>query len=91
MASKKTSKKTSKKKAASATESKADKFKRLAEMRTTKAINAMRGLQKLSNSNNYEFTDEQVTKICEALKAEVVDLHEAFTKTGGTAKETFTL
>lgn len=85
------SKKKRKAKAVNANESKADKFKRLASLRTTKGINAMRGLQKLANRNNYEFSDEQVTKIVNALKEELEAVHNAFTRKGGDAKETFTL
>lgn len=87
---KKTSKKTATKKAATV-ETKAEKFARLGAMRTTKAINAMRGLRKLSNRNNYEYSAEQIEKILNALKSEVEAVHKAFTTTGGEAKETFTL
>lgn len=88
MARKKTA---TKKAAAKPVESKAEKFARLGAMRTTKAINAMRGLRKLANSNNYEYTPEQVEKIVTALKAEVEGVYEAFNTTGAPAKETFTL
>lgn len=69
----------------------AEAFSRLASMRTTKAINSMRGLQKLSNRNNYEYTPEQVTKILAALKKEIEAIHAAFTTTGGEAKELFSV
>lgn len=59
-------------------ETKAEKFVRLAELRTTKAINAIRGIGKLSNRASYEFTDEQTARIAEALRDEVVQLHERF-------------
>jgi hypothetical protein len=72
-------------------ETKAQKFARLGAMRTIKAVNAMRGLQKLSNRNNYEFSDAQVEKILGALKSEVEAVYNAFTKKGGEAKESFTL
>lgn len=88
MASKKTSKKAATKKAA--TESKADKFVRLAEQRTTKAINAVRGIGRLASSN-YEYTPEQAQRICEALKAEVVELHERFSKKEAPKAEGFKL
>lgn len=87
----KTSKKTATKKAAAGDESKADKFKRLGSMRVTKAINAMRGLQKLSNRNNYEYSPEQVEKILGALKSEVESVYAAFTKKSGEAKNAFEL
>ena len=87
MASKKTSKKTATK---AATESKADKFKRLAEQRTTKAINAVRGIGRLA-SPNYEYTPEQAAKICEALRQEVVELNERFSKKEAPKAEGFKL
>jgi hypothetical protein len=70
---------------------KADAFKRLGAMRVTKSINAMRGLQKLANRNNYAYTQEQVDKILEALKTEIQNVNTAFNTTGGGAKETFSL
>lgn len=92
MATKKTSKKTPAKKAAAKTEeTKAQKFSRLGSMRATKAINAMRALQKLANTNNYEYTPEQVAKIVDALKTEVEGVFNAFNAPGTAAKETFTL
>ena len=68
----------------------AAKFVELAQKRVTKAINAIRSIRKLA-SPNYVSTDAQVEKICEALRGEVVELHEAFTKKGAPAKETFEL
>ena len=88
MASKKTSKKKATTKAA--TETKAQKFVRLAEMRTTKAINAVRGIGRLASSN-YEYTPEQAQKICEALKQEVIELNERFTKKEAPKTEGFKL
>jgi hypothetical protein len=86
-------KKTSKKGAntpTKTTEAKAAKFVELAQKRTTKAINSVRSIAKLS-STNYVYTDEQVKKICETLRQEVVALNEAFSRKTGTTKESFTL
>jgi len=69
----------------------AAKFVELAEKRTTKAINSVRAIAKLSNRNNYVFTDEQVNKIAEALRDEVVQMHEAFAAPEAQAKEGFKL
>ena len=68
----------------------ADKFVELAQKRVTKAINAIRSIRKLA-SPNYVYTGEQVNKISEALKAEVLEAHEAFSAKGPVAKETFKL
>ena len=70
---------------------KSEAFSRLGSMRTTKAINAMRGLQKLSNKNNYAYTPEQIEKIVKALKSEVEAVFNAFNSTGGEAKEGFSV
>lgn len=59
---------------------KAAKFVELAQKRATKAINAIRSLAKLSNKSSYVYTDAQVAALAEALKKEVVDMHDAFTK-----------
>lgn len=86
---KKTSKKTpaKRKSVTPANESKADKFKRLGNMRAMKAINAIRNLARLSNRNSYEFTDEQVTKLVDALKSEVNELYKRFTATKAKKEE----
>lgn len=70
---------------------KAAKFVELAEKRVTKAINAVRSIAKLSNRSNYIYTDAQVAKIAEALRAEVVTMHEHFTAKPGVTREGFTL
>lgn len=70
---------------------KVEAFSRLGAMRTTKAINSMRALQKLANKNNYAYTQEQINKIVDALKTEVEEVFNAFNTTGGQAKESFTL
>lgn len=70
---------------------KAMKFVELAEKRVTRAINAIRSISKLSNRHSYVFTDAQATKICEALRDEVVSVNEHFTAKTVTAKSGFTL
>lgn len=57
---------------------KSEKFVSLAQKRTVRAINAIRGLQRLTNKAAYSWTDGQANKICEALKAEVLDLNNRF-------------
>lgn len=70
---------------------KAAKFVELAEKRVTKAINAIRSISKLSNRSNYIYSDEQSGKIAEALRSEVVDMHEHFSATTGPEKAGFKL
>ena len=59
-------------------EIKQQKFVALASKRTTRAINAIRGLQRLTNKASYSWTEQQASKICEALRGEVLDLHNRF-------------
>ena len=68
---------------------KAAKFVELAQKRATKAINAIRSLAKLSNKGNYKYTDEQVKILSEALRKEVVDMNDSFSKTPSADKGGF--
>lgn len=67
---------------------KAAKFVELAQKRATKAINAIRSLSKLSSAN-YIYTDEQVKTLAEALRKEVVEMNESFSRTTSTDKGGF--
>jgi hypothetical protein len=60
-------------------ESKADRFKRLAEFRVNNAV-AKIGLIGNLASTNYEFTAEQVEKILAMLKHSVEDVEKKFQK-----------
>lgn len=59
-------------------ESKSEKFVRLASARTNKSIASIRSIRKLANRNHYQYTDEQVSEIIKALKAELEMLKHAF-------------
>lgn len=52
-------------------ETKQDRFKRLAESRANKLMDGMISLGKLSNTSNYEYTEEQIEKIFGALESEL--------------------
>ncbi len=52
-------------------ETKKEKFIRLAEKRTNKALEAIRLLGNLSNKNVYEYKQEEVEKIFNALDKEI--------------------
>lgn len=52
-------------------ETKHEKFQRLAESRTNRAIDSVRSLAKLANKNHYEFRHEEVQAIFTALKTEI--------------------
>lgn len=51
-----------------------EKFVRLAESRTTKAIRAIRVIGNLANKSQYEYDERDVKKIIAALNAEVEQL-----------------
>lgn len=52
-------------------EIKSERFKRIAENRTNRIIEALRLLGNCSNRSNYSYTDEEVKKIFSAIEAEV--------------------
>lgn len=51
-----------------ATESKRDRFKRLAEKRTTDVLERLRILGNCSNRGQYEYTQEDIQKIFNAIE-----------------------
>lgn len=59
-------------------ETKNEKFKRLAEQRTNKAIDTIRLIGNLSNSMNYDYSEEEVKKIFAALEKEVKSAKDKF-------------
>lgn len=61
-----------------ATETKRDRFIRLAEARTNKILEMMRLLGNCSSKANYEYTDEDVRKIFGALEKELKNTKNKF-------------
>lgn len=59
---------------AEATETKRDKFVRLANSRTGKALDAVANLAGLANPANYEYNEADWAKIFSALEAEMTKL-----------------
>ena len=73
-----------------ATETKRERFIRIAEARTNKILDMMRLLGNCASTNNYEYTEEDVKKIFGALEKELKNTKSKFL--GGEAKdERFTL
>ena len=70
-------------------ESKAEKFKRLAEKRTQNALKQISGIGKLSSSA-YEYTPEQIEKIFGALQSALDTARNKFEK-NTSEKEEFSL
>lgn len=61
-----------------ATETKRDRFVRLAEARTNKILEMMRLLGNCSSKTNYEYTEEDVKKIFGALEKELKNTKNKF-------------
>lgn len=67
------------------------KFVRLASARVSKALKDIQLIGNLANRSNYDYTDEDVTKIFKALNEEVAACKKRFelsNKKGGAAKFT---
>ena len=69
------------------TESKQDKFKRLSASRATKAIEYIRRLGNLSNSDKFDFTEDEIAKLFGTLSLEVRRAKARFKQTEETKKE----
>ncbi len=67
-------------------ESKREKFVRLAENRTNKALEMIQLIGNLSNRSVYEYTAADVEKIFNALEEEVAQAKKQFTTVGKTEK-----
>ena len=74
-----------------ATEGKESKFKRLAEARTNRAIKDIRLIGKLSNKNNYSYSEAQVDAIISAVQKELKALRSRFLDTSGADDPVFQL
>jgi hypothetical protein len=72
-------------------ESKRDRFVRLAEKRTSKALQALRLIANLANRNNYEFTPTDAKKIVGALTREIDGVARRFDDAPAKASSEFKL
>lgn len=70
-------------------ESKQQRFERLAEKRVTEALRRLRLVGNLSNRANYEYSDDHVRQITDALEAELKQLKSRFRQEGATAGNSF--
>lgn len=59
-------------------ESKREKFVRIAETRTNKIIDMIRLLSNCSNKSNYDYTEEDIKKIFNAIEKETKIAKNAF-------------
>ena len=72
-------------------ETKRDKFVRLAEARTNKIIDMLQLLGNCSNSNAYDYTQQDVDKIFGAIEAELKEAKKKFNKLESKKSSRFTL
>lgn len=66
-------------------ESKEDRFKRIAGKRTADAIAAIEKVGATTRPSTYTYTEDQATKIVDALEDAVKGVRESFANKGGTA------
>lgn len=59
-------------------ETKHDKFKRLATQRVNRAIELINRIENLSNTNNYNYDEEDARKIINALEVALKQLRSSF-------------
>ena len=59
-------------------ETKREKFVRLAESRTTKAVDAIVNISSLSNTRSYEYKEDDVRKILSAIRDASNQVQSAF-------------
>ena len=71
-------------------ETRHQKFVRLAEQRVNVILDKLRLLGQLSDRRNYEYTDEQISKIFKALDSELKATKSKFAN-GSNARRRFTL
>lgn len=67
-------------------ENKKENFKRIAENRTNRIVDAIASLKNLTNTSYYEYTDEEIESILDAIQAELDRTREAFARQKGKTK-----
>ena len=72
-------------------DNKKDNFNRIAEKRTNKIIESISKLQNLTNTYFYEYTDEQVEAIFEAIQEELDNQKKIFEDNKKKEKKRFEL
>jgi len=64
-------------------ENKKENFKRISENRVSKILTLLSQLTNLSNSSFYEYTDEEIEKIFDAIETETKNTKNALLKANG--------
>jgi hypothetical protein len=70
-------------------ESKRQRFERLAQRRVTDALNQLRLIGNLANRGNYDYTDDHVRQIVDALESEMRHLRRRFQQQEDASGRTF--
>ena len=68
---------------------KKERFKRVGARRVDAVIKGLRSLSNCSNTNNYEFTEEEVNKMLKVIKEEIKLLETLFKKNLTTKSNNF--
>lgn len=68
---------------------KRDRFKNVAGKRVQKVLDTIDSLAKCANKNNYEYDEDDVSKMMRALKEKVKILEMAYTSNTKSTKNTF--
>ena len=68
-------------------DAKKDNFKRIAENRVNKIIDMISKLENLNNTSFYEYTDEQIENIFDAIQKELDKQREQFRKVSKNKKK----
>ncbi len=68
---------------------KRERFKNVASKRVQKVLDSIDSLAKCSNRNNYDYTDEDVTKMLKAVKEQIKILEISFTEKTRSRTKTF--
>lgn len=72
------------------TETKRERFVRIAENRTNRIIDTLKLLENCSNTNTYEYTQKDIDKIFSTIQGQLNDTKRAFSRSGNETKK-FTL
>ncbi|PCJ22511.1 MAG: hypothetical protein COA97_13360 [Flavobacteriales bacterium] len=68
---------------------KKDRFKRVASKRVDNLLSGIRSLSNCSNTNNYEYTEEDVQKMIKAIKDELKTMETLYKKNLSKNTDTF--
>lgn len=68
---------------------KKDRFRNVAAKRVQKVLDSMDSLSRCANRNNYEYSDEDVSRLLKAIKEQMRTLELAFTEKSKTKTKTF--